>query len=47
MSGVGGGKLKHLGLPAESDQTDLNQLNIKKDRGHPKSTVFFIRGRGF
>jgi hypothetical protein len=42
VSGVGGGRLKHLGLPTESDQTDLNKL-ISKDRGHKKSTVFLLQ----
>jgi hypothetical protein len=30
MIGAGGGRLKHLGLPTESDQTDLNKLTSKK-----------------
>jgi hypothetical protein len=42
MGGVGGGRLKHLGLPTESDQTDLNKLT-SKDRGHQKSTVFLLQ----
>jgi hypothetical protein len=29
MIGIGGGRLKYLGLPTESDQTDLKKLTSK------------------
>jgi hypothetical protein len=43
MSGVGGGKLKHLGLPTESDQTDLNQLTSKKTVGIKNPRSFLLQ----